>query len=149
MGVLLCCEHKVVRFFRLQLCDILYPDSRAPLCLFNRIIQGIVLGEGLSNVFTIQEHSDHVVQFYRHSTNHDERPNLPPTRSPSAVRAVTLKRAGTSLCGGIKPQPSVDTSLSGSFRISSVPMSIKQQMTVGAHHMWILSYKLSHSKDEN
>lgn len=28
-------------------------------------------------------------------------------------------------------------------------MSIKQQMTVGADHMWALSSKLSHSKDES
>ena len=68
---------------------------------------------------------------------------------PSTVRAVTLKRAGMSLWGSIKPQPSVDTSHLGSFKIISVPTSIKQQMTVGAYHMWVLSNKLSHSKDEN
>lgn len=67
---------------------------------------------------------------------------------PAQWKAVTLKRAGTSLWGGIKPQPSVDTSHSGSFKIASVPVSIKLQMTAGADHMWALSSKLSHSVDE-
>lgn len=76
-------------------------------------------------------------------------PWTPTGCSPPQQKAVTLKRAGTSLWGSIKPQPSVDSSHSGSFKITSVPMSIKQQMTVGADHMWALSNKLSHLKDEN
>lgn len=91
----------------------------------------------------VQQHSDHTDYTLNISDTHSYR------LQPSTAKAVTLKRAGSSLWGGIKPQPSVDTSHSGSFKITSVPMSIKQQMTVGDDHMWALSNKLSHSRDEN
>lgn len=54
-------------------------------------------------------------------------------------RHAAWKKAGTLLWGGIKH--------SGSFRFTR--MFIKLQMTVGAGHIWALSNKLSHSKDEN
>lgn len=70
----------------------------------------------------------------------------PPGCSPPRQKSSHLEKGQK--CR-YEPQPSVDTSHSGSFQINIVLMSIKQQMTVGAHHMWALSNKVSHCKDEN
>lgn len=104
----------------------------------------------------IQEHSDHTDHTMNISDMHPVRTAHQTTVALAldscrlqASTAVTLRRAGTSSRGGSKPQPSVDHSHSGSFKITSVPMSVKQQMTVGADHMWVPRSKLSHLRDEN